>query len=127
MVEEFPIPTSWLTGITVIDQEHQHLFNMLMVIRELIKKGNKGLDPMVFSFVNHLHLHFQHEENYMQETGFEGATYHRIRHKKLLDSMLSILDTGVDRMRVINHALDVLFRDIIDDDLYLAEWVESRD
>lgn len=126
MTQSYSLPPNWATGLPQIDDEHHQLFKLLMLCRENLQEGGVGFELLFFDFLNHLQAHFSHEEKFMQEIDYPGAFQHATRHRKLADQMMTITLDPENRLAAINHAIEVLFEDIVADDLYLAEFINGR-
>jgi hemerythrin-like metal-binding protein len=119
-------PSSMLTGIAAIDDEHRALFAR-------IKTEPKSTDPSTRSrflkaVVTEFAEHFAHEEKLMAEMKFAHAAGHAKAHARLLNRLRGMLETTEDDRAAPRHdsfeALDALFRDALHGDAEFANWVE---
>ncbi len=122
----YTIPDNWITNVPAIDQEHENLFQKLMTCREILSKGDQSFQTHYDDFLKDLLQHFENEDAYMRKVDYPGVEVHAKHHRILYDELKNIpaqADLGAKR---IDHAIKVLFEDIVHDDLYFSEFLRSQ-
>lgn len=80
------------TGIAIVDEEHQMLFNIIAKIYETIDvelvhdKFDLILD-ILDELKEYTRVHFSDEENYMREIGYEGLAQQELLHQKFIETL----------------------------------------
>jgi hemerythrin len=80
------------TGINIIDEEHQMLFQIIGKIYKAIEvelvhdKFDLILD-ILDELKEYTRVHFADEENYMREIGYDGLPYQEMLHQKFIDKL----------------------------------------
>lgn len=79
----------YATGIPEIDAQHQTLFQAVNDLHDglMAGKGKASIDKTLDFLVQYTQSHFQSEETFMQQQGFEGLAAHRTEHKMLLEEV----------------------------------------
>jgi hemerythrin-like metal-binding protein len=122
-------PSSMLTGVAAIDDEHRALFARIRAEAT----GPNQADPatrilLLKSLVAAFAEHFAHEEQLMADTKFIHAAGHAKVHARLLERLRQMPDaTEGDRGTAppgLFDALDALFRDTLLGDAEFANWLE---
>ena len=89
------------TGIEIIDEEHQMLFDIIGKIHKAIEvelvhdKFDLILD-ILDELKEYTSVHFADEENYMREIGFEGLAQQEILHEKFIETLADVNLDEVD-------------------------------
>ena len=93
------------TGVAVIDEEHQMLFQIVGKIYDAIEvelvhdKFDLILD-ILDELKEYTRVHFADEENYMREIGFEGLAQQEILHQKFIETLADVNLDDVDDNQV---------------------------
>ena len=80
------------TGINIIDEEHQMLFQIIGKIYKAIEvelvhdKFDLILD-ILDELKEYTRVHFADEENYMREIGYEGLAQQELLHQKFIETL----------------------------------------
>lgn len=122
----YSIPDNWITNVPEIDREHENLFQKLMTCRDLLSKGDQSFQAHYEDFLRDLLQHFENEDSYMRKVDYPGVEVHAKHHRILYQELKNIptqADLGAKR---IDHAIKVLFEDIVHDDLYFSEFLRSQ-
>lgn len=89
------------TGITMIDEEHKTLFEIIGKIYKTIEtelvhdKFDLILD-ILDELKDYTSVHFTDEENYMKEIGYEGLAQQKILHEKFIETLNEVNLDQVD-------------------------------
>ena len=89
------------TGISMIDEEHKTLFDIIGKIHTTIKtelvhdKFDAILD-ILDELKEYTQVHFADEENYMREIGYEGLAQQEILHQNFIDKLENLDLNDVD-------------------------------
>ncbi|ABF43443.1 Hemerythrin-like, metal-binding protein [Candidatus Koribacter versatilis Ellin345] len=74
--------SSYSVGVSVMDNEHRSLFNVMHELDNALAAGSGQLviDTVLAKVTNWAEQHFTHEEELMLENGFPGYEAHRAEH-----------------------------------------------
>ena len=80
------------TGIDIIDEEHQMLFNIIGKIHkaidvELVHDKFDLILDILDELKEYTCVHFADEENYMREIGYEGLAQQELLHQKFIETL----------------------------------------
>ncbi len=80
------------TGISIVDEEHKKLFEIIGKIyttieTELVHDKFDLILDIVDELKEYTQVHFQDEENYMREIGYDGLAYQEILHQNFIDKL----------------------------------------
>ena len=80
------------TGITIVDEEHQTLFNIIGKIYktidvELVHDKFDLILDILDELKEYTCVHFADEENYMQEIGYDGLAQQQLLHQKFIETL----------------------------------------
>lgn len=77
------------TGIPEMDCEHVMLLSLYNQLCTVIdsEKEREALDDIINALVTYIKLHFQHEEQMLERTGYAGLAEHRAAHRALIKSL----------------------------------------
>ena len=125
----FALPATFHIHFDGIDEEHQALVDIVNVCQERCIDGKlfeyKGL---MSKFIERLELHFEHEEGYMRELGYDGYEWHSEHHRRCVDRAHTLLAACDEKGYADREIVTSLFSDIIDDvaraDLKFGEFLE---
>ena len=98
----------YATGIQIIDEQHQRLFDYFEEIATGIAKGDvKGLSLVVHGLVNYAISHNTYEESLMERAGYPLLTAHNAIHETFKDranAFLQKLEEGADPLKIAEQA-----------------------
>lgn len=117
----FLLPPSLLIGLAAIDQEHQHLFEIVYRV-ESSALTRQHMQDVVTSLAEH----FAHEEAAMHETGYPQRGEHAAHHKTILARMQEISNRCEGGPAPINDMLYALFEDILRADLPFKSFLQGK-
>lgn len=80
------------TGIPLVDEEHQKLFDIIANIHktiqaELLHDKFDAILDILDELKEYTQVHFADEENYMREIGYDGLAYQEILHQNFIDKL----------------------------------------
>lgn len=83
---------SFRTGITLIDNEHKTLFDIIGKVHttietELVHDKYDAIMDILNELKDYTCVHFADEENYMSEIGYEGLPQQEILHQNFIDKL----------------------------------------
>lgn len=89
------------TGITIVDEEHKKLFEIIGKIyttieTELVHDKFDAIMDIVDELKEYTQVHFADEENYMKEIGYDGLAYQEILHQNFIDKLEELDLNDVD-------------------------------
>ncbi|MDP2902418.1 MAG: hemerythrin domain-containing protein [Methylovulum sp.] len=84
---KFEWKNEYALGNTLIDNEHQHLFNLANTITQC--PTNDGLINNAMQLYRHARKHFDHEEKLMREHAYPYYGQHVENHNELLAGLIS--------------------------------------
>lgn len=81
------------TGIQVIDDQHQGLFQTVDQLRRMVQEGGDrgGIEALLETLVADSERHFATEEAYMARVGYPDLTQHLAEHASMLSSLHELL------------------------------------
>ena len=106
----------YYTGIPLVDEEHQTLFEIIGEANELI--GNNfiadkydNISDILIKLTDYTKVHFTYEENYMEEIGYEGIEAQKRAHKGFISKLEDIELEGFDenQQEILLELMDFLF------------------
>ncbi len=124
----------YATGIEAIDEQHQQLFKAVNDLHDglMAGKAKESIEKTLDFLVEYTLRHFQTEENFMHQQGFEGLPAHRSEHKLLLDEVATFREqytrnaAAVRPMEVARFLGDWLTHHIHQMDMQYALYVKGR-
>ncbi len=130
----------YLVHIPEIDEQHQHLFeivnNFLETITTLSKHENviPVVDSTVHEIMDYTVYHFSTEEKYLRLYDYPNLAEHRAIHRKIMDEVLEIWNSvkagsvSLDPVEVTSLAGRYLVNHIIEEDgKYLKYFHEQQE
>lgn len=87
--ELFQWKNSYKIGQEMIDEEHKRLFAIAAKALNYHQNGHAKsfAKQTVKELHDYMYEHFEHEEGYMQEIGFDELEYHKKLHKKIMQQL----------------------------------------
>ena len=81
------------TGFASVDHEHQTLLHMLNEIAEQVSESadHETIQEFLGEVYAQIKAHFAHEEQLMQEIGYDEYAQHKAEHDRLLAEIQAIL------------------------------------
>ncbi len=109
----------FLTGIQKIDNDHQHLFEIVNAIHGVSdsKARLQEAEPLILSLPDYAGQHFEREEVIMRNCAFPGYSQHAEKHR----SILRRLQARVDRYSSLRRDLD--FEEFLS---FASNWLVSH-
>jgi len=105
-------------GVREIDAQHRKLVEMVNALNEamLARAGREAQKAVIDGMVDYAATHFATEEKYMQSTGYQALSTHRVEHERYTAKALD-LKTRVQK------AGFVLTLEIVD---FLKDWLTNH-
>jgi hemerythrin len=81
------------TGIQVIDDQHQSLFQTVDQLRRMVQEGadRGGIEALLETLVADSERHFATEEAFMARVGYPDLAQHLAEHASMLSSLHELL------------------------------------
>lgn len=114
-------------GVEKIDNQHKHLVEIANKAYEVLKndiyvdKFDKIVE-ILKELEDYTVYHFESEEEYMKEIGYDGYFLHKIEHKQFVEKIKSIdlnkVDVEQDKhlLEILNFIVDWLVKHILEKD-----------
>lgn len=116
----------YLTGIPMIDEEHEKLFALAEDIyhlknEEFIPDKYDNIRQILEELKEYTITHFAHEEEYMQSIGYKQLFTQKIQHDKLRETIdtWDIDEIDEDQDAAIDEILNTVTEWLVDHILYL--------
>lgn len=114
--------SEYITGITVLDEQHAQLFHLAAQAKALLKDENMlykcdDLQKILKGLRDYTLSHFVTEEAYMENASYTGIHSHRQLHQCFIQKM-NELDTAADSISLGNQ--DTILLELVD---YLTDWL----
>jgi hemerythrin-like metal-binding protein len=129
--------SSYSVHVSELDQQHQHLIELVENIEEMSKSSNyKELINTVYDeLMEYVAVHFHTEEEYMESAGYANTEAHKKRHQEMAQDMNDRVNeilahevTALDLVKVHNFLLDWINKHILEDDkAYVTALKEMHD
>jgi hemerythrin-like metal-binding protein len=117
----FILPPSLLIGLVDIDEEHQHLIDIIYDV-ETCTVTRQHVQDIIAS----LSEHFAHEERTMRETGYPQLAEHSAHHRAVLARMQEISNRRDGAGAPVNDLLHALLDDILRADLPFKSFLQGK-
>ncbi|MGN0160802.1 MAG: bacteriohemerythrin [Lachnospiraceae bacterium] len=113
--DAYAFTDKYKTGISMIDEEHAKLFEIIRETRDVIAaellhdKYDKIVD-ILNELKEYTILHFQDEENYMESIGYKGLELQRIAHTAFVDRLkeINLLQVDENQKEYLDELLEFL-------------------
>lgn len=127
----FVLPTSLLSGINTVDEEHRRLVACINVIAENERAQDKvSISVNLARFIADLTEHFRWEDEYLASLKYPKFAEHIARHAQIISFLTGLLKeariTDVKELRIADHCFDKLVHTVIFDDLAYVNWLAVR-
>lgn len=117
------------TGISRLDADHRHLFEVLNELTNCVELGNlPAARVLTEQFITHMAEHYAQEEAAMDRFGYPERAAHKAEHDRSRFILLQ-LDQSI-RSAALGEAAELLagysrhyFRGLLKDDSLLAEFL----
>lgn len=118
----FAFTDKYKTGITLVDDEHKRLFEIIkethdVIGAELLHDKYDAIVHILEELKDYTVMHFQDEERYMESIGYEGIELQKLAHTAFVDRLNEInLDEVDDNQKEY-------LEELID---FLLEWLTNH-
>lgn len=106
-----------ITGISVIDEQHQKLFEMINKLNRFVGNKNEFFEALI-DLKTYTNEHFKTEEEYMKYTNYPDAETHKACHENFVADYMNILK----KMNQVNDITD-LGAELI---AFIENWLEEH-
>lgn len=81
--------SSFSLGIQEIDRQHQKLVNMINELNDAMSQGKSKevLGKIINELVSYTRVHFDTEEKYFEQYGYEEKEPHKTEHEKFVQTI----------------------------------------
>lgn len=121
------------TGISLIDDEHKRLFEIIRETRDVIEAEllHDKYDQIVHileELKDYTIMHFQDEENYMQSIGYDGLELQQMAHIAFVDRLneINLDDVDEDQKKYLDELLDFLLNWLINHILKMDKQIPAK-
>ena len=99
--DAFAFTDQYRTGITLIDDEHRRLFEIIketndVIEEELVHDKFDAIVHILEELKDYTIMHFQDEERYMESIAYDGLALQRVAHTAFVDRINEINLDDVD-------------------------------
>ncbi len=125
---------SYRTGITLIDEEHQVLFDIIGDINRIVKSYSVSdqydeLQTIFARLIDYTSEHFADEEEYMESIGYEGLAVERRAHEGFVNKLKTI-QANPDKIdgnpqEYVERLVEFLLRWLVTHILYLDKKISK--
>lgn len=120
--DAFAFTDKYKTGITLIDDEHRRLFEIIketndVIETELVHDKYDAIVHILEGLKDYTIMHFQDEERYMESISYDGLPLQRVAHTAFVDRLNEINLDDVD-----DHQKEYL-EELID---FLLAWLTNH-
>ena len=120
-------------GVAAIDDQHGILMDTLNELRVMLVNGKdrREIWDQFDRLIEFTQLHFQSEEQLLEQQGFPGLLEHRAAHHHLLSQIQSTLDharhTADIELQPLSHFLRTWYMEHIEShDQHYGPWLNER-
>lgn len=106
----------YLTGISVVDEQHRRLFEIIgdaneLVNNEFIPDKFDNITKLLEELTEYTKVHFSDEERYMESIGYAGIEAQKMAHAGFIAKLEDIVMEGFDENQheVLIELMDFLF------------------
>lgn len=79
------------TSVTVADDQHQVIFNLLNGLNDAAAAGNRAaVGKQLDDLISYVAMHFKTEEDLMQQHGYPDYAAHKAKHDELVATCLDV-------------------------------------
>lgn len=88
----YELKEEYLTGIELIDREHKRLFEIAdeayeILHNEFIPDKYDNMCDILDKLKEYTMMHFEHEEQYMEETGYSKIFSQKVQHEEFREKL----------------------------------------
>ena len=79
------------TSVTVADDQHQVIFDMVNSLNDVAAGGDRGaVGKQLDDLIGYVAMHFKTEEDLMQANGYPDFVAHKAKHDELVGTCLDV-------------------------------------
>lgn len=134
-----PTDTDYITGVSILDQQHEQLFQLIQQARTLLKDENMlykydDLQKILKGLRQYTLSHFVTEETYMSDAAYSQLEAHRQLHQSFieklnqLDAAVSTISLGTQDhilLELGDYLTDWMFQHILEIDKKMIQEIEA--
>lgn len=103
------------TNVTVADDQHKEIFRMLNDLHETAAGADRNATgKQLDELINYVAMHFQTEENLMQQKGYPDFAAHKAEHDKLVGVCVDLQKKFHAGQAEVNQETTCFVRDWLD-------------
>lgn len=113
--DAFAFSDKYKTGITLIDDEHRRLFEIIketndVIQAELLHDKYDAIVHILEELKDYTIMHFQDEERYMESIGYQGLELQRVAHTAFVDRLneLNLDDVDDNQKEYLEELIEFL-------------------
>lgn len=113
--DAFAFTDAYKTGITLVDDEHRRLFEIIretndVIEAELLHDKYDAIVHILEELKDYTIMHFQDEERYMESIGYEGIEMQRLAHTAFVDRLneINLDDVDDNQKEYLEELIDFL-------------------
>ena len=119
------------TGLSKIDSEHKHIFNIINLINSAISKNQHQFitDKLLSQVYEFTKRHFEHEEDIMALANYNGLNHHLEKHSIMLNTMREKIDHHATTGNIgptLSYLTESLSNHMKEEDLLLADFIRQK-
>ncbi len=122
----YKMKDEYLTGIEMIDKEHERLFEIAeetyqLSRNEFIPDKYDRIHNLLEQLTDYTLMHFEHEEAYMQEIGYKRIFTQKIQHDDFRKKLTELTDS--ERLEGSQEEQDKVVDEILQ---FLTDWLVNH-
>jgi len=83
--------TEYETGISVIDSQHQKLFDLYnAMVKQCNTHGTAGINTTIDALIKYTQQHFSYEESLMEKFGYSDRIDHMEEHSSFITEVMDL-------------------------------------
>ena len=132
--DPFAFTDKFRTGIELVDQEHERLFEIIretndVIAAQLLYDKYDKIIHILNELKDYTIMHFQDEENYMERIGYEGLELQCYAHTAFVDRLneLNLDDMDDNQQEYLNELLQFLLNWLTNHILKMDKQIPVRD
>ena len=113
---KFQFTDDYKIGMPLIDEEHEHLFEIInsaddLIRNEFIPDKYDHIMSLFEELTEYTKVHFADEEEYMASIGYDGLEAQKAAHAGFVEKLEQVEDEGFEenQQKVLLDLLDFLF------------------
>lgn len=122
---KYEMNEDYLLGVERMDIQHARLLELMDEVNSLLKDENKlykcaDIRTILAGIKEYTKMHFTDEEQYMEETGYEGLAEHKKLHEAFA-TKVDEFDAHVSELSL--NTQDGMIQELLE---YLIDWLQKH-